>query len=212
MAKKKRRRSKKGLQKQRLRMLCGLLVALVILAAITSNTAIYERPQNNQINTNGEEAKKVAWINELAPYARELQEKYGVLASISIAQAILESDWHTSTLSTKYNNLYGIKADAGQKSAVLPTQEYVNGEWITIQGRFAAYDSWQESMKAHAKLLHDGTSWNAKQYQHVLDADAYASAAKALTQDGYATDPNYAKKLITIIQTWHLERFDATKK
>ncbi|WP_274953993.1 glycoside hydrolase family 73 protein, partial [Negativicoccus succinicivorans] len=124
-------------------------------------------------------------MNQLAPYARLMQEKYGVIASISIAQAILESDWHTSTLSTQYNNLFGIKADAGQKSVVLPTQEFQNGEWVTIQGRFAAYDSWQESMKAHAELLYHGTSWNAAQYQHVLAAKDYQAAANALTKDGY---------------------------
>ncbi|GMA69368.1 muramidase [Leuconostoc litchii] len=200
------------MQKQRLQILSGLLVVLVIVATLTSETAIYQSPKINQTSIDSEENRKIAWINQLAPYARELQEKYGVLASISVAQAILESDWHTSTLSTKYNNLYGIKADVGQKSAVLPTQEYVDGSWITIQGRFAAYDSWQESMKAHAQLLHNGTSWNAQQYQHVLNADDYVVAANALTQDGYATDPNYAKKIITIIKTWHLERFDATKK
>ena len=67
-------------------------------------------------------------------------------------------------------------------------------------------------MKAHAELLYHGTSWNAAQYQHVLAAKDYQAAAAALTRDGYATDPAYAEKLISIIQTWQLSRFDIPQK
>lgn len=207
---KRKRRGKKKIFRLNLWLWISSILVLAIGATFWSQTLIY-----NKENAQGQDVvrqQKIAWINQLAPYARLMQEKYGVIASISIAQAILESDWHTSTLSTQYNNLFGIKADAGQKSVVLPTQEFQNGEWVTIQGRFAAYDSWQESMKAHAELLYHGTSWNAAQYQHVLAAKDYQAAANALTKDGYATDPTYAEKLISIIQTWHLSRFDVPQK
>ena len=207
---KRKRRGKKKIFRLNLWLWISSILVLAIGATFWSQILIY-----NKENAQGQDVvrqQKIAWINQLAPYARLMQEKYGVIASISIAQAILESDWHTSTLSTQYNNLFGIKADAGQKSVVLPTQEFQNGEWVTIQGRFAAYDSWQESMKAHAELLYHGTSWNAAQYQHVLAAKDYQAAANALTKDGYATDPTYAEKLIAIIQTWHLSRFDVPQK
>ncbi|ADG40072.1 MULTISPECIES: glycoside hydrolase family 73 protein [Leuconostoc] len=209
MAKRKKRRTKKKLIKLDLWLWVSSIVIIAIVATFWSQTLIFDR-QQSPTNSQADQ-QKVVWINQLAPYAREMQEKYGVIASISIAQAILESDWHTSTLSTQYNNLYGIKADKSQKSVVLPTQEFENGQWITIQGRFASYDSWQESMKAHAELLYHGTSWNTAQYQHVLKAKDYQTAAVALTQDGYATDPTYAKKLIAIIEEWHLSRFDIPK-
>lgn len=209
MAKKRRKKLKK-IKKRLPRLNLWLWVSSILIIAIGatfwSQTLIYNHQQTP--NQDAVRQQKIAWINQLAPYARQMQEKYGVIASISIAQAILESDWHTSTLSTQYNNLYGIKADASQKSVVLPTQEFENGQWITIQGRFAAYDTWQDSMKAHAELLYHGTSWNSAQYQHVLAARDYKSAAAALTKDGYATDPTYAEKLIAIIQEWHLSRFD----
>ncbi|CAM3184065.1 glycoside hydrolase family 73 protein [Leuconostoc rapi] len=210
MAKRKKRRTKKKLIKLNLWLWVSSIVVIAIVATFWSHTLIFDRqqsPASGQVDQ-----QKVAWINQLAPYAREMQEKYGVIASISISQAILESDWHTSTLSTQYNNLYGIKADKNQKSVVLPTQEFENGQWVTIQGRFAAYNSWQESMKAHAELLYHGTSWNSAQYQHVLKAKDYQTAAVALTKDGYATDPTYAKKLIAIIEEWHLSRFDIPQK
>ncbi|MGO3365160.1 MAG: glucosaminidase domain-containing protein, partial [Leuconostoc falkenbergense] len=125
MAKKKRRKSKKKLRQQRLLWLIGGLFALVVVASMVSETVIYQRQQTQ--SEDADHAQKAAWINQLAPYARELQEKYHVIASISIAQAILESNWNTSTLATQYHNLYGIKADAGQKSVILPTKEYENG-------------------------------------------------------------------------------------
>ncbi|MGY3742602.1 glycoside hydrolase family 73 protein [Leuconostoc inhae] len=210
MAKKRKKRTKKRLLKLNLWLWVSSILIIAIGATFWSQTLIYDKQETP--NQDAVRQQKTDWINQLAPYARQMQEEYGVIASISIAQAILESDWHTSTLSTQYNNLYGIKADANQKSVVLPTQEFENGQWITIQGRFAAYDTWQASMKAHAKLLYHGTSWNTEQYEHVLQARDYKSAAQALTQDGYATDPMYAKKLIAIIQEWHLSRFDIPQK
>lgn len=210
MAKKRKKRGKKRLFKLDLWLWISTILILAIVASFWSQTTILKPAQQTQQDVI--KAQRIAWINELAPYARQMQEQYGVIASISIAQAILESDWHTSVLSTQYNNLFGIKADVGQKSVVLPTQEFENGEWVTIQGRFAAYDSWQQSMKAHAELLYHGTSWNAAQYQHVLAAKDYQAAATALTRDGYATDPTYAEKLVNIIQTWQLSRFDVPQK
>jgi len=171
MAKKRKKRTKKRLLKLNLWLWVSSILIIAIGATFWSQTLIYDKQETP--NQDAVRQQKTDWINQLAPYARQMQEEYGVIASISIAQAILESDWHTSTLSTQYNNLYGIKADANQKSVVLPTQEFENDQWITIQGRFAAYDTWQAIMKAHAKLLYHGTSWNTEQYEHVLQARDY---------------------------------------
>ena len=151
-------------------------------------------------------AKKQAFIDKLAPYAQELQQVYGVMPSITLAQAILESDWGDSTLAAKYHNLFGIKATTG--GVVLTTQEYLNGKWHTVNGRFAVYASDQASMKAHALLFVNGTAWNAKQYADVLAAKTYQQAATALHTDGYATDPDYPTKLVKLIQEWQLDQYD----
>lgn len=134
MAKKRKRRTKKRLLKLNLWLWVSSILIIAIGATFWSQTLIYDKQQPT--SQDAVRQQKIDWINQLAPYARQMQEKYGVIASISIAQAILESDWHTSTLATQYNNLYGIKADANQKSVVLPTQEFENGQWVTIQGRF----------------------------------------------------------------------------
>lgn len=147
-----------------------------------------------------------------APYAQKMQAKYHIFASISLAQAILESNWNQSTLSKDYNNLYGIKAADNQQGVVIPTQEYENGQWITVDQKFASYKNWQSSMEAHARLISQGTQWNANQYEHVIAAKDFKAASQALVQDGYATDPTYAEKLVQVIEHWYLQRFDLSVK
>ena len=71
-------------------------------------------------------AKKVAFIKRLVPTAQAMQKQYGVLTSITLAQAILESNWGTSALAKDYHNLFGIKGTDPATTKVLRTQEYVN--------------------------------------------------------------------------------------
>ncbi|MCM0598261.1 glycoside hydrolase family 73 protein [Periweissella fabalis] len=152
--------------------------------------------------------QRVKWLNSLAPYAQQLQRQYGVLASITLAQAAHESNWNNSQLSQKYYNFYGIKAAPGQKSILLPTSEFVKGQWVTVRAPFKVYDNVQGSMLDHAQLLVRGTSENHQRYNQVIHATNYVAAANALYQAGYATDPEYAQKLIKIIEMYHLNRFD----
>ncbi|GAO99572.1 endolytic transglycosylase MltG [Fructobacillus ficulneus] len=154
--------------------------------------------------------RRLAFIKKIAPYSQELQKQYGILASISIAQAIHESNWDDSVLSSKYNNYYGVKTDdtTAGKSVVLQTQEVENGQTVTKNARFAAYDSYQDSMKAHAKTIANGNTWNANQFADVLAAKTYQDAAQALSTDGYATDPSYPKLIIQIIENWNLSQYD----
>ena len=144
---------------------------------------------------------------QVAPEAQAMQKKYNVPASITIAQAILESDWGSSKLAAKYHNLFGIKG-TGENSQVLTTKEYVNGKWITTKGRFKVYSSWSESIKDHTKLMINGTDYNSQNYQAVTQASDYKEAAKALQEAHYATDPDYAQKLISAIQTYKLYNYD----
>lgn len=147
------------------------------------------------------------FIEMLVPYSKQMNMQYGVLPSINIAQAILESDWGSSELSKQYNNYYGVKTFAPY-GIVMETKEYINGEWHTVNGRFAIYSNWKESMLAHTKLFINGTSWNPKQYTHVLNSKNYTDAAHALVLDGYATDPKYAEKIIDIIEKYKLNKYD----
>ncbi|PQF08069.1 N-acetylmuramoyl-L-alanine amidase [Enterococcus faecium] len=148
------------------------------------------------------------FIERLVPHAQELQDGYGVLPSIILGQAILESNWGKSTLASKYNNLFGIKAYGDQKKVSLETKEFVNEEWITIQGDFKVYDSWEQSMDDHTQLFVQGVDWNPALYEKVITATNYQEAAQALQEAGYATDPGYAQKIIQVIETYQLNQYD----
>jgi flagellum-specific peptidoglycan hydrolase FlgJ len=151
---------------------------------------------------------KHQFIEKIAPEAQLLQAQYGVRASISIAQAALESDWGRSQLSAKYNNFFGVKAGEGQDSVMLPTSEYLDGKWIKVDAPFRVYASWRESMLDHAKLLAFGTTYNPELYWGVINAANYTDAATALQTAGYATDPRYTKKIIKLIEDYQLYNYD----
>lgn len=160
---------------------------------------------------NGPDAslKRVAFIEELAPYAQKMQKEYGVLPSINLAQTILESEWGESELAAKYNNYYGIKAQGDQKSVTLSTKEFTDeGEWVTIDDAFAVYDSWEAGMEEHAKFLKNGTQLKPGVFDNVIAAKDYKEAARALVVSGYATDPTYEDKIIEVVETWDLAKYD----
>ncbi|ANZ99428.1 N-acetylmuramidase [Carnobacterium divergens] len=148
------------------------------------------------------------FIQKIASHAQVLYQQYQVLPSISISQAILESDWGTSELSTLNNNFYGIKGTDASNTVLMTTKEFENGQWIEINARFRKYEDWKESMEDHAKLFVNGTTWNADQYATVRAAKNYQEAAHALQASGYATDPDYPAKLIELIQQYKLDQYD----
>ena len=188
-------------------ILAGLL--LIIFAFVFSlrslSTSAWTEEPLTQENT---DLTKDEFIERLLPHAKEIQEGYGVLPSITIGQAILESNWGKSQLSSDYNNLYGIKAYGNQEKITLNTQEYVNEQWITIDGDFRVYDSWEASMDDHAMLFVNGVDWSPEKYQKVLTATNYKEAAEALQEAGYATDPTYAQKVKSVIETYQLDQYD----
>ncbi|CAM3120921.1 glycoside hydrolase family 73 protein [Lactiplantibacillus plajomi] len=148
------------------------------------------------------------FIEKLAPDAQALQKRYHVLASISLSQAILESDWGRSANAKQNNNLFGVKAYAAQAGRLMSTEEYYDGDYHTVKRRFRVYDSWHASLVDHAKKLANGTPWDRQHYAAVVAAPDYQTAARALQTAGYATDPTYAQKIINIIQKYNLERYD----
>ncbi|WP_236697764.1 glycoside hydrolase family 73 protein, partial [Lapidilactobacillus dextrinicus] len=129
--------------------------------------------------------------------------KHGVLPSVSAAQAILESGWGQSRLAIDGKNLFGIKGDYNGDYVVMPTQEYVNGCWITINAAFRKYPTWNESVEDHGYFL----AVNPR-YNNLIGETDYRKVTKYLQQDGYATAPNYSAYLNQLIQTYNLTSYD----
>ena len=136
--------------------------------------------------------------------------KEGVLPSITAAQAILESGWGSSELAkAPNNNLFGIKdsEDWNGEIVTVPTQEYLNGDYITVNAAFRKYASWNDSVVDHAKFF-TSTEWRKNNYRKVVNETDYRIAAQELKNAGYATDPGYAGKLISLIEAYKLYEWD----
>jgi flagellum-specific peptidoglycan hydrolase FlgJ len=144
-----------------------------------------------------------AFIGEVAAGAIAAQQRYGVPASVTIAQAIEESAWGQSALATTDHNLFGIKGTGPAGSDPLPTQEFENGQSVTHIALFRVYHDAAESIDDHGKLL--ATSGH---YRRAMadrqDPNAFAAALTGV----YATDPDYGSKLIDLMQRYDLYRYD----
>ncbi|EEO6564966.1 GW domain-containing glycosaminoglycan-binding protein [Listeria monocytogenes] len=202
-----RKLSKKKKQK-RLIGIAGILLLVILVGVIASvvrqQYLIMTAPEPDPAF----HSKEQNFLNELSPRAQEIQEKNGILTSITLAQAILESDWGQSGLAQKGNNLFGVKGKSPQPMVTMTTKEFVDGKWIEINANFRKYKDWNESLDSHAELFLNGTSWNKDKYNGVIAADDYKKAAQELQSAGYATDPDYAEKLINIIEKYDLALYD----
>ena len=137
--------------------------------------------------------------------------KEGILPSITAAQAILESGWGSSELAkAPNNNLFGIKdsEDWHGEIVTVPTQEFLNGDYITVNAAFRKYATWNDSVVDHAKFF-TSTEWRKDNYRKVVNETDYRIAAQELKNAGYATDPNYPGKLIRLIEAYKLYEWDA---
>ena len=147
-----------------------------------------------------------AFIDEIAPGAIAAQRQYGVPAAVTIAQAIDESGWGQSSLAIRDHNLFGIKGTGQAGSDVLPTQEYAGGQPVTRMASFRAYDNFAQSIEDHGKLL-ASSGYYGQAMAERQDPNAFANALTGV----YATDPDYGPKLVGLMQTYDLYRYDAAK-
>jgi flagellum-specific peptidoglycan hydrolase FlgJ len=144
-----------------------------------------------------------AFINQIAPGAIAAQQRYGVPASVTIAQAIDESGWGGSALAANNHNLFGIKGSGPAGSVSLPTQEYLNGQWVTINAPFRVYYNIAESIADHAELLATSGYYQRAMADRAVP-DAFANDLTGV----YATDPEYGANLIALMRLYNLYRFD----
>jgi flagellar protein FlgJ len=138
-----------------------------------------------------------AFLESIAPWAKEAADKLGVAPELVSAHAALESGWGQRPLrnadgSSTYN-LFGIKAGSGWHGDVAEsaTTEYVGGAALKTSARFRAYPDQASAFRDYAQMLIDNP-----RFRGVLKAGSDAHAfASALAKGGYATDPAYAAKL-----------------
>ena len=143
------------------------------------------------------------FIEFVGKLAQSAMAATGVPASVTVAQAIVESGWGKHAIGSA-KNLFGIKGRGLLGSVRAQTREYVNGRYVTVEAEFAKYDSYEQSVTEHARFF-----LRNRRYARALavrtDPDAFA---REIAKAGYATAPNYADALIKLMRDNNLYRFD----
>ncbi|WP_336193218.1 flagellar assembly peptidoglycan hydrolase FlgJ [Providencia stuartii] len=140
------------------------------------------------------------FISQLIEPAKAASQKSGISHLLVLAQAALESGWGRREILTaegkSSHNLFGIKAGKNWQGPVtnIMTTEVINGKSIKMRDDFRVYGSYEEAIADYINLLTENP-----RYRDVKHAQSPEVAARRLHQAGYATDPNYSDKLISLI-------------
>lgn len=142
------------------------------------------------------------YINEYKNVAISEMEQFGIPASITLAQGILESGAGTAELAREANNHFGIKCHSTW------TGDRMYHDDDEKQECFRKYENAAESFRDHSKFLNE-----RERYKSLFDLkkDDYKGWAKGLKAAGYATDPHYADRLIELIEKYDLSQYDHQK-
>lgn len=148
------------------------------------------------------------FLDKAIPAATTASSKYGTYTSVMLAQATVESAWGQSGLAQEpNNNLFGIKGSYNGQSVNMNTGEYGNGVYYTTNAGFRKYPSYTESFEDNGALLRNQMG-NYYSGTWVENSNNYAQATQNGLQGKYATDPNYAKTLNSVIATNGFDKYD----
>lgn len=149
------------------------------------------------------------FIAALEPAARISMAATGIPASFTIAQGALESTWGESELAQQARNLFSVKADQSWHGPFLlmNSAEVVMGKRVMMPARWRVYADWQACLDDRAAFFR-----NNPRYAHCFAETTGEGWARAVTAAGYATDPAYADKIISVMHAHGLSQFDSTPK
>lgn len=149
------------------------------------------------------------------------QKKSGILASVSLAQFILESGYGKSELAQNANNIFGMKCSLsgntwsgsswdGKSEYTKKTQEQnPDGSMVTITADFRKYPCIEDSIADHSAYLLGAKNGSKLRYAGLKGCTDYKKAVQIIKNGGYATSLTYVEKLISIIERWNLTQYDA---
>lgn len=152
----------------------------------------------------------IGYIGQIA--SRDWQARRICLPSVVIAQAILESGWGESELATKANAIFGIKKNGwtGETYVKPATEQRADGHYYIVDDtEWRAYEDWEQSIVDHNDYL--ATREKTKgvlRYKEIIGNSDYKAVCQLLKDCGYATSLTYPQKLINLIETYELTRFD----
>tara|TARA_X000000950_G_scaffold191773_1_gene231460 strand:- start:445 stop:972 length:528 start_codon:yes stop_codon:yes gene_type:complete len=169
-----------------------LLFVLISLSSCSTFKTI-------SVSENSVEDKINFYIKKFAPAAVKNMRFYKIPASITLAQGVLESGYGESTLAKRANNHFGIKCHKEWRGRSIRHDDDEEDEC------FRSYKNPLKSYRDHSLFLVDRNRYNSL---FELKRKDYKGWAKGLKAAGYATDPKYAEKLISLIERFNLTRFD----
>lgn len=175
--------------------------------------ALETKVMPNYNNPMARSTNQQAFIQQVGPMAQEVAGANDLYASVMIAQAILESGWGQSTLTTLANNMFGIKGSYNGQFVEMQTMEDDgNGNLYPIIAKFRKYPSLKESFQDNAHVLRT-TSFSPGVFFYQgawkSNTNSYRDATQWL-QGRYATDTSYASKLNNLIETHNLTQYDTS--
>lgn len=149
------------------------------------------------------------------------QKKSGILASVSMAQFILESGYGKSELAQKANNVFGMKKslsgntwsgsswDGKSVYTKQAKEQNADGSYVTITADFRKYKCVEDSIADHSAYLLGAKNGSKLRYDGLKGCTDYKKAAQIIKDGGYATSLTYVEKLCSIIERWNLTQYDA---
>jgi flagellar protein FlgJ len=160
----------------------------------------------------GISAKAATFLTAIAPAARQGYRERGVPASVTMAQAILESGWGSSKLTANDKNYFGIKCFGDPGAIAISCHRYVTNECdkktkkcYSTTATFRVYRTVTDSFRDHALFLANG-----KRYRNAFNFSTKPNQfAAEIHKAGYATDPNYTTKLVKLMAQYDLYRYDS---
>ena len=152
------------------------------------------------------------------------QKKSGILASVSMAQFILESGYGKSELAQGANNCFGMKKSLsgntwggstwdGSSVYTKKTQEQnADGSYVTITADFRRYSCVEDSIADHSAYLLGAKNGSKLRYDGLKGCTDYKKAVQIIKDGGYATSLTYVEKLCSIIERWNLTQYDVASE
>ena len=159
------------------------------------------------------------FLATIGPLAKADMAQSGILASVTIAQAILESGWGKSELALNAKNLFGMKCSLsgntwagsawdGKSAYNISTGEYYSGTYTKVRRDFRRYSSWAESVADHSAYLNGAKNGSKLRYSGLKGQKDYRKAVQIIKDGEYATSPTYTTNLCTLIEKYNLTLYD----
>lgn len=146
----------------------------------------------------------IEFLDLIKPMVIADMQSSGILASLTAAQAFIESNKGNSGLTQKANNLFGMKGTYNGEYVLMKTKEYLHGQYVTVDAKFRKYPSWAESIADHSSLFN-----RLSRYANLRGLKDYRLACQYVKDDGYATSPTYTQTLLAVIEKYKLYEWDS---